>query len=508
MRSHRPLSSPALAPVAWRWLLAIAVVRLAVQVACAGQYGFHRDELQVWSDAQALAWGYVPYPPVTPALAHLGMWLGGDTLRGFRLPAALAQVLATLMAGLMARELGGRRGAQLLAALALACMPFSLLQGSELMYCGVELAWWAAIAWMLLKLANGGHGRWWLGIGALIGLAMMTRYTTAVWSLALVAAALATPLRRQFAGPWPWLGALLSLLLFAPNAWWQWQHDLIYLDFVQHIHARDVRIGRTDGFWLGQLVIGANPLLAPLWQAGLLWLLLARGASRWRGLAVFYLAGLALMALSQARDYYMAPGYPPLLAAGAVAWQHGLDWLRPRAAVVARTATVVLVLAALGSSAAVMLPLAPVGSPLWHAATRVHHDFPEQVGWPEVAAATARVYRALPAEERAATVIYANNYGEAGALERYGPALGLPRVLSGVNTFWYRGLGATPPLTVIVLGDDAEGMSDTPADCHIAGRIEIPHGVDNEEAGHPDIYLCRHLRFDWQANWLDSRKFG
>lgn len=500
---HGALSRPALG-----WLLSLALARLLLHLSTNGQYGFHRDELAVLDDAHRLAWGYVAYPPLVPFLAHASMQLFGDSLAAFRAPSALAQALAMLFAGLIARELGGRRMAQVVAAIAVACVPFSMLAGSMLQYTSPDYLWWVLAAWMLLKLANGGDPRWWLCLGVVIGLGMMTRYTMLFCAAGIAVGVLATPLRRQLASPWPWAGALLSLLVFAPNAWWQWQHDFIYLDFVRHIHARDVEIGRTGGFLSGQLLLGAGPLLVPLWLAGLAWLAFAKGAVQWRGLAWLYAAALLLFWLASARDYYLAPAYPMLLAAGAVLLERGIARLRPRGAFVARGATALVLLAALATTALVALPLAPVGSQGWHVSRQFHDNFAEQIGWPELVAQVAAVYNALPEAERARTAIYANNYGEAGAIDRYGPAHGLPAAISGINSYWALGYGNPPPTTVIVLGDDAEGIADTPANCTLAARIRIPYGVENEESGHPDIYLCRDLKFDWAKAWPKLRGFG
>lgn len=502
-RRHGALPPPALG-----LLLALALARLLLHLLTNGQYGFHRDELAVLDDARHLAWGYVAYPPLTPFLAHVSMALFGDSLGAYRLPSALAQSLATLLSGLIARELGGRRPAQAMTAIAVACTPFSILAGQMLQYTSPDYLWWVLAAWALLKLANGGDGRWWLALGAAIGLGMMTRYTMLVCAAGIVVAILATPLRRQLATPWPWLGVALSLLVFAPNAWWQWRHDFIYLDFVAHIHARDVRIGRTDGFLTGQVLTGAGPLLLPLWLAGLGWLAFAQAARRWRALAWLYVASLLLFWLASARDYYLAPAYPMLLAAGSVLLERGIARLRPGAALAARAATALVLLAAFATTALIGLPLAPVGSEGWRISRRFHDNFAEQVGWPELVAQVAAVYRALPEAERAHTAIYANNYGEAGAIDYYGPRYGLPRAISGVNSYWARGYGDPPPTTVIVLGDDAEGIADTPATCTLAARVRIPHGVENEESGHPDIYVCRDIRIDWAKAWPGMRGFG
>lgn len=505
--------TPTLPRVCWRWLLALSLARLVLHLLSNGQYGFHRDELAVLDDSQALAWGYVAYPPLTPFLAHLSMSLFGDSLAAFRAPSALAQALATLLAGLVARELGGGRMAQLLAAIALCCVPFSMLAGSMLQYTSPDYLWWVLAAWIVLKLVNdtgdpSGSRRWWLALGLAIGLGMMTRYTMLFCVAGIVAGMLATPLRRHLLSPWPWLGAALSLLVFAPNAWWQWQHGFVYLDFVEAIHARDVRIGRTDGFLAGQLLVGAGPLLVPLWLAGLGWLAFAKAAARWRILAWMYVVPLLLFALAQARDYYLAPAYPMLLAAGVVALER---WLATRGGTVRRwsLAGVGLVAAvAFASTVAIALPVSPIGSAGWRISRGVHDNFAEQVGWPQLAAEVARVYHALPPGERARTAIFANNYGEAGAVNRYGPALGLPRAISTINSHWARGPGDPLPRTVIVLGDDAEGIADTPADCRLAGRVRIPHDVENEESAHPDIYVCRNFSVPVRSLWPPLPEFG
>jgi 4-amino-4-deoxy-L-arabinose transferase-like glycosyltransferase len=492
----------------FRLLVALAAARFVLHLLLNHQYGFHRDELALLDDARRLAWGYVADPPLTPLLARISLELFGESLAGFRVFAALVQSLAMLFAGLIARELGGRGLAQVLAALAVACVPFSMLQGSMLQYAGIDYLWWVLAAWMLLRLVNSGDARWWLGIGAVVGLGMLTRYTMLFCVAGLVAGVLATPLRRHLASPWLWAGVALSLLLFAPNAWWQWRNDFVYLDFVRHIHARDVRIGRTDGFLPDQLLVGANPFTAPLWLAGLAWLAFARAAARWRVLAWMYVVPLLLFLLAEARAYYLAPAYPMLLAAGAVALESGLARLRPRMATAARAVVVLAMLAAGASTAVLALPLSPINSTGWALSRGVHDNFAEQVGWPELVAQVAEVYHALPPAERARAGIFANNYGEAGAINLYGPRHGLPRAIATVNSYWALGMGDPPPRTLIVLGEDAEAMARAPATCTLAGRVRIPHGVENEESGLPDVFVCRGFQVPVSELWPAMPDFG
>ncbi|MCW8808969.1 MAG: glycosyltransferase family 39 protein [Rhodanobacter sp.] len=490
-------------------LLALVLARLVLHLLANGQYGFHRDELAVLDDARQLAWGFVAYPPLTPFLGHVELALFGTSLTGFRFFAAVAQCLAMLLAGLIARELGGRRGAQVIAALATASMPFSLLAASQFMYVGFDLLWWVLLAWMVLRLVNSGNSRWWLAIGAAVGLGMLTRYTMLFCVAGLVAGVLATPLRRQLTSGWPWAGVVLSLLLFLPNLLWQINHDFVYLDFVRHIHARDIAIGRTDGFFVQQLFANASVFTLPLWLGGLGFVIFAKDMARYRILAWLYLVPLALFALAQGRGYYMAPAYPMLLAAGAVALERWHARLHQQPARALRLGSWIVLAVAGISSAAIGLPLAPVNSVGWRISRAAHDNFAEQIGWPDLVDQVATIYRALPEGERARTGILASNYGEAGAIDVYGPTLGLPRAISGVNSYWYRGYGNPPPSVLIVLGANPDAIRRAPADCTPVGRIGNRFGVENEETrNHPQIFVCRHLRVPWPAFWPKLRSFG
>jgi len=490
-------------------LLALALLRFVLHVLLNTCYGFHRDELQVLDDARHLDWGYVPYPPLTPFLGWIELQLFGTSLTGFRVFAVLAQCAAMVLAGLIARELGGKRFAQFVAALATACMPFSLIMSSMLMYSSLDLLWWVAIAYFAVRLVNSGNRRWWLALGLAFGLGLMTRYTIAICAAGLLVGVIATPLRRQLLTPWPWLGAALALLMFLPNLIWQAQHDFIYLDFVHHIHARDMRWHRTDGFWIEQLYANTGPLLLPLWLAGLAFLAFARSMRPYRVLAWLYVIALALFALSQGRGYYVAPAYPMLLAAGAVALQEWLARLRVAPARVVRAGTCVALALAGATGVLLAVPIAPVNSLPWRMARKAHDNFAEQVGWEEFAQRVAEVYRTLPENESPRTAILANNYGEAGALDLYGPALGLPPVISRTNTYWYRGYGDPPPSVIIELGNDAEGESKSAAKCTSFGRFHNSQGVDNEEsAWNYEIFVCRDIPPQWPEIWGAKPRFG
>src|SRR5881409_3391145 len=232
-------------------LLVLSAAVLVVHLLTGGQYGFHRDELATLDDARHLAWGYVAYPPITPFFGRVSLTLFGTSLVGFRFFAAIAQALAVALTGLMARELGGGRGAQLVAAVA--AIPFCLAGGALMQYVSFDYLFWVLTAYFVVKLLNTEAPRWWIAIGACIGLGLETKYTMGFFAIGIVAAVVLTDARRYLKSKWLWYGVALSILILLPNLIWQARNHFISLDFLQHIHARDVRIGRTKNFLPEQL---------------------------------------------------------------------------------------------------------------------------------------------------------------------------------------------------------------------------------------------------------------
>src|SRR5512145_1044652 len=249
------------------WLLGFALFLL--HMFTNHQYGFHQDELVVLDNANNLDWGFVEYPPLTPFLARIELALFGLSLAGTRTFSALAQSIVLVLTGLMARELGGRRLTQILAALAAAIAPIALIQGSLLQYVTFDFLWSVLIAYLVIRLLKSDNPRWWIPIGAVIGLGIMTKYTMVMFVAGLVGGVLLTDARRYLRGPWLWGGVALSLLIFLPNLIWPIRHDFISLDFLSAIDARDVEIGRASSFIPEQFFFNANPFIRPIWIAGL-----------------------------------------------------------------------------------------------------------------------------------------------------------------------------------------------------------------------------------------------
>ena len=360
----------------------------------------------------------------------------------------------------------------------------------------------------MIRLLKSENPRWWLAIGATIGLGMMTKYTIAFYIAGVVAGVVLTQNRRYLVSPWLWGGVALSFLIFLPNLIWQAQHNFISLDFLSDIHARDVRIGRTDDYLVEQLLL-PNPFTIPLWIAGLIFYLFAPTGQRYRPLGWMFVVPFALFLVTQGRGYYLAPAYPMLVAAGVVVLERWLVSLSAARARLAQGVTWGALAVGGAMSVTLALPIVPINSGLWNLTSDINEGFVEQIGWQDLTETVAGIYAKLPAEDKPQAGILTGNYGEAGAINLYGPAYGLPKAISGINTYWLRGYGNPPPQTLIMLGFTRDDVGRIFQTCDLVGRVTNRYGVKNEETTyHPDIFVCRGLRQPWDEFWKHFRYFG
>ncbi len=486
-------------------LLLIAAAVAFAHILTNGRYGFHRDELQFLSDARHMDWGFVAYPPFTPFVEHVSLGLFGLSLVGLRLFSVLAQATIVLVSGLMAHDLGGSRLAQVTAALAVALSPLPIFEATEFQYTSFEMLWWVLIAWFVIRLLKSENPRWWLAIGAAVGLGLLTKYSIVFYIAGILTGVVLTPARRFLKSAWFWAGIALALLIFSPNFLWLVRHDFISYTFLQHIHARDVAEGRAEGFLKGQFLACANLWAAPLWLAGLVAFL---RKPRYRMIAWMYLVPLAILWLAKGRFYYLCAAYPMLIAMGAVV---GERWVRslPRWARV--TVEIVLFQGLLVAGAyfvAGWVPIAPTG-PLRDFALSHSEDLREEFGWNDLVRTVAGIRDSLPPDQQAHLGITTGNYGEYGAIEILGPAYRLPEPIGTTNSEWLRGYPTTPPTTIIALGITRAQADEIFTGCRWAGHNGNSEGVRNEESQHhPDIFVCGPPRKPWAEVWKEHRDFG
>ena len=486
-------------------LLAIAAGTLLVHLLAANRYGFNRDELAILEDARHLAWGFVAYPPLTPFLGRIALTLFGTSLVGFRFFSALVQAVSVVLTGCMAKDMGGGRAAQVVAACA--SIPFSLGVGALMQYTTFDYFAWVLTAVFLVRLLKTSNPRYFLLVGASIGLGMLAKYTMLFFAVGVLAGLLLSDARKYLRMRWPWLGLLISLLIVAPNFLWQAQHHFVTYDFLRFIHQRDVAEGLTQTFLPDQLEM--TLLSFPLWIAGLYFCLRAREGRYFRALAWIFLATFGLFLLAKGRGYYLAPAYPMLYAAGGVWGERWLSSLsvahakRVRVAVAAALALNIL------GAMAVALPLAPVPSAWFRLADKVNVTLRDEIGWEDLVSTLAQVRDSLPDESRAHLGILAENYGEVGAINLYGTSHGLPRAISGVNSSWERGYGDPPPQTLIIVGFPRAFLEANFSSCRLAAQNTNSLGVVNEETTERrDIFLCGPPKAGWQEFWRNFQYYA
>jgi hypothetical protein len=490
------------------WLTGFAF--MAIHIVFSGRYGFHRDELLSYSNAMHLDWCYVVYAPLTAWLARVELVVFGTSLMGYRFLPAVSVGMVSVLAGLTARAMSGGRRAMLVTAVAAGIAGPICFAGSFLSYMSFDVLWWVLVAWATARLLQTENPRWWIVIGAGIGLGLLTKYTILFFVAGLLVGLLLTPNRRYFRSGWFWCGVGVALVMALPVIVWQFQHHFVALAWMKSIHARDVSWGRTDYFIPNQFWNTTSPVTVPIWCAGLWFLFATRVGKPFRMLGWMYVITLILFVIARGRDYYLAPAYPMLMAAGAVWGESWVDAKSPNAQKrIARSLWISLTVAALAVFA-ITLPIAPLQSTWWRVADATDGGcFNMQIGWPELAATVAHVRDSLPAEERSRIGVLAGDEGEAGAVNLYGRAYGLPEAISGMNSNWLRGYGNPPPQTVIAVGFKREEVDKIFASCEVAAQLSNPYGVVNFSLGNrEEVYVCRNIREPWPEFWKGFQYYG
>ncbi len=486
-------------------VVAIAATVALLHLLTNSRYGFHRDELQFLSDARHLDWGFVAYPPLTPFVERISLAIFGLSMVGLRLFSVLAQAAAVVFAGLMAKELGGKRLAQVATALAVALSPLPLFEGTEFQYTTFDYLWWVLIAYFTIRLLNSGNPRWWLAIGTAVGFGLLTKYSITFYIAGILVGVVLSGTRRYLASGWFWGGTGLALLIFLPNLLWLVRHDFISYQFLQYIHKRDVGEGRADGFLWDQIRQCINLMAAPLCVAGLLAFF---RTARYRMLGWMYLVPVVAFGFANGRGYYTAAAYPMLIAMGAVVgerWLNGLPRWGRRPIEVVFFAGVASIGAFKGLT---IVPLAPSG-PLRSLALQHNGDLREEIGWNELVKTVAGIRDSLTPQQQASLGITVGNYGEQGAIEMLGPTYHLPPPISTTNSAWLRGYPTPPPTTLIVLGIAREEANSIFTGCRLAGHNGNAEGIKNEESEyHRDIFVCGPPREPWPTLWKKHQSFG
>jgi hypothetical protein len=419
-----------LRPLAWAvvGLPAAAVLGLHLWVNATTPYGFHRDEFLYLAMGRHLRLWRMDFPPGIALIAEATRATLGDSLVAIRALPAVAGALLVLAAALFARELGGGRRAQVLAAVAVAASPLFLRAANLFQPVVFDQLVWTVALFALARLCWRPDAGWWLALGLALGIGLLIKFSVVFIGLAIVVGILATPLRRSLASPWLWLALVLALAVGSPSLVGQWALDYPVLGQMEDLRTVQLQRVTPAAFLLGQFLWGPGVLLA---AGGLFALLFTRRYERVRALGWSCAAAYFLLLLLQGKAYYIGPVYPVLFAAGAVPLERsGLRWVAGLLIVAYGAVTLPLgvpllppdrmagYIEAIGATAALRTNTGEL--------ERLPQDYADMLGWEQQVGAVARVYDGLGETERNEAVIIAGNYGEAGAIDFFGPRLGLP----------------------------------------------------------------------------------
>ncbi|HUF46219.1 MAG TPA: glycosyltransferase family 39 protein [Vicinamibacterales bacterium] len=496
-------------------LVALPLAKLAIHLATIAGYGYFRDELYYVAGARRLAFGYVDHPPLSLLLLRPVIELFGTSLWSIRLLPAIAGAVMVLLVGLIARELGGGRFAQAIAMTAAIAAPIYLALDHIFSMNAFDLVVWAAAALVVIRLVRAPSPRLWLALGAIVGVGLQNKISV-LWLVAgLGAGLLLTERRAWLRTRGPYVAAALAALIFLPYVIWQIAYGFPTIEFMANAGSLKMAPRPPAAFLLAQLEM-MNPASAPLWIGGLAWLL-AGGGRPYRLLGVAWLVVLAILLLNgTSRAYYLGPAYTWLFAAGGV-WLEALTavrlrWLRP--AVAGAIVLVALVLLPFA------LPVLPVERYVAYAAalgrepaTEERHrlselpqHYADMHGWEAIVDAVEQAWRELPDEERGATVVLAQNYGEAGAVEVLGAPRGLPPAISGHNSYWMWGPPDFEVRNVIVIDGDEDEARDVCTATRIVAHTDCGYCMPYED-GNP-VMLCLGLRVAPAAIWPSLKHFN
>lgn len=472
---------------------AIAAVKFGIVLGTT-RFGFHRDELYFIAASKRLSPSYVDFQPVVPLLVRAERAAFGDSLLGLRLIPALAGGLAVVLAALIARELGGGRRAQLLAAFALTVTPLFLGMSSTLNTVVLETPAWMLVTLVVARLVRTGDRRLWIVLGCTIALGLLVKFTVLAYLAGLAVALLASPLRDQLRTPWPWLGGAVIALALTPILIWKAGHSWAVVEFVSHqgTGGRILGLGGRPGFLLS-LVILPGPVALWLWIPGLRHLWRDRA---FRVLGVTHLVAFVVLLVASGKGYYAAPGIAVLLAAGAVAVDKRPRW-SPRALVIALLVSLVL---------ALPLLIAPVSALRASEDLAQATELGERIGWEDLARTVEGVVEDLPPAERARAVVLGSNYTLSACVEFYADRYDLPPAGSGHNSAYVWQPHARADRVAIAIGFDRELLERLYRDVRRVATVTNREGVRNYEYGKP-IWVARGPRLSWDEEWRRLKLF-
>lgn len=487
-----------------------ALLGLLLHLLTNARYGYFRDELYYLACGDHLDWGYVDHAPLIALIAKSSRLLFGDSLHAIRFFPALASFALILLTGLITHELGGGRFATALACLCVLVAPIWLIMHTFLSMNAFEPLFWMGCAYVLLLTINRDDPKQLVWLGVLAGFGLENKHSMVFFLFALCIGLLLTKERRLLRGPWLWVAGAIALLLFLPNLIWQYQHHWPTLEDLDNVRKTHKNVELSPLAFFGQQILMMLPTSAFVWIPGLWFLLFDRTGKQYRMLGLGFVSVFAVMMALHGKNYYLAPAYPLVFAAGGVFWERlaagrpRLRWARfalPALIVITGVLVAPITLPVLTVDALIRYQQAIHVSP---PKTEVAHDGPlpqhfgDMFGWPEMAAEVAGVFHGLPSDEQAKAAILAGNYGEAGAIDFFGPRYHLPKAISGHQTYYFWGPRQYTGEVLILLQSDREDAEKFCSSVEPGPTVSHPYAMAEENY---QILICRGLKQPLSELW-------
>lgn len=499
------------------WFLAF--VKLMLHFLTNGQYGYEVDELYYMTSSNHLDWGYAEFPPLIAVVTRLSRLLLGDSLFSIRFLPAIAGALVVVLTGLMAREMGGGRFAQYLAALLLVISPYFLGTQTTLTMNAFESLIWILCAYLILLSLKYHRPKLWLLIGVVIGIGLLNKFSMLIFAFSMVVGLWLTQ-RQVFTKKWIWLGGMLAVLLVIPTLIWQAQHGWPFLEHQKAANLYDKKLFPESIIALiFQPCVMMHPLAAPIWLAGLFFYLRSKEGKPYRLFGWIFVITYGLFLLLQGKSYYLGPLFPMLFAGGAIVverWVSGRRRFKVAISGALLTSTVVMlpmVLPVLPMST--LLQISSYYSPFYFTPERRANTaltpleaplhFQYMLGWEDNVVQISKVYHQLPVGEQAQTAILSWRYGDAAAIDFFGPRYGLPKGISGAHTFYFWGYQNYSGEQVISLGGDRSYLKQ------LFNRVEqvdtITHANVVGIKSNIPIYLCKGIKAPFSQSWPSFKAY-
>ena len=478
-------------------------------------YGYFRDEFYYLACGEHLDWGYVDHPPLIAVIANVSRLLFGDGVAGIRMLAAVAAAGVVGVTGLIARELGSKIFAQALACACIILAPVFAITAGFLSTLPFDQLCWALCGLWVVRLLRTGNPRWWLAIGATVGIGLETKHNMAFLAVALALGVLLSRSRADLLTLWPYVGLLLALGLAAPHLIWQVQHGFPTWEFTRNAASDKNAHGSPLDFLLNQIT-SVNPPLLPVWSAGLVYYFGWREGRRYVLLGLMYvIPALIFMATGSIKADYLAPAYTFVFPAGALLFERITEqsrrWLRYVVAFVACSGIVLtpfmypVLPAATLADVVGSLSGSGVKDPSFEQgkSAQLPQYFADQFGWQAMTEQVAAVYNGLTPQEKAQAVIFTGNYGEAGALTLLGKRYRLPPVISGHNNYYLWGSGnaseANGAVVIVVSYQKQSDLQQYFASVEQAGKVRCQYCMDYEN--NRPIFVARGLKQPLREVW-------